>query len=181
MSDISTCFFIDYQDMNDTASNLGIDLNCANLLQYIGEGRFLRDAYAYVTYDPLYPSSCDSVIETLANNGYLVTVKRKVCHNEVYHCDLGIEMTIDVLKVCHTAMPDIVVLASNNANLAPLVREVRKMGIRVELVGFKNFVPHELILQSSGFINLNFYEPCQSMNPEPDEEVNQDQTDEIQS
>lgn len=55
------------------------------------------------------------------------------------------------------AKPDIIVLATGNADYMPLIQNIRRLGIRVEVASFKESAAREMILKSQGFINLDEY------------------------
>ncbi len=67
-----------------------------------------------------------------------------------YRCDFDIEITMDVLKVMYQVRPDIIVLASGDSHFVPLVLELRKSGIRVEVASFEDAAAREMMLKGSG-------------------------------
>jgi hypothetical protein len=74
-----------------------------------------------------------------------------------YKCNFDVEITMDVLKVVYQVRPDIVVLASGDADFVPLIQEVRKSGVRVEVAAFEGTAGADILLKCSGFINLAVY------------------------
>jgi len=64
---------------------------------------------------------------------------------------------MDMLKTVYQIKPDIIILASGDVDFVPLVTEVRKIGIRVEVASFENSASRDLILKCSGFIDLDKY------------------------
>ena len=66
-------------------------------------------------------------------------------------------MAIDITKMAHVIRPDIVVIASGDSDLIPVVNELRKMGIRVEVAAFNSSMSKSLRLKSSSFIDLDIY------------------------
>jgi hypothetical protein len=53
--------------------------------------------------------------------------------------------------------PDIIALATSDSDFVPLIQEVRKAGIRVEVAGFVENSGTGVLLKSSGFIDLAVY------------------------
>jgi hypothetical protein len=64
---------------------------------------------------------------------------------------------MDMLKVVQQARPDIVVLASGDADFASLIQDIRKAGIRVEVAAFAETAGMSVLLKCSGFIDLAVY------------------------
>jgi ABC-type branched-subunit amino acid transport system substrate-binding protein len=62
-----------------------------------------------------------------------------------------------VLKVVYQVRPDIIVLASGDADFVPLIQEVRKSGVRVEVAAFEEAAGAGTLLKCSGFIDLAVY------------------------
>lgn len=150
-------YFLDYANIDRAAKENNVDLDYSDLLQYIGEDRFLVDAYCYVPIDPRLEHSRDREIEDLWISGYQVTKKIGTIAGDSYKCDFDVEMTIDILRIVHVIKPDIVVLASGDVDFLPVVSELRKMGVRVEIAGFQNSTSRLMILQGSSFIDLDVY------------------------
>jgi NYN domain len=73
--------------------------------------------------------------------------------------------------------PDIVVLASGDADFVPLIQEVRKSGVRVEVAAFEGTAGADVLLKCSGFINLAVYYESYlaALNGEQDEESMEEQ------
>ena len=99
----------------------------------------------------------DGAIEDLWRSGYLVTTKVGNIAGGTYKCNFDVEITMDVLKAVYQVKPDIIVLASGDADFVPLIQEVRKAGIRVEVAAFVETTGAEMLLKCSGFINLAVY------------------------
>ncbi len=119
--------------------------------------RFLIDAYCYVPINPRNEHRLDGEIEDLWRSGYLVTTKVGNIAGGTYKCNFDVEITMDVVKAVYQVKPDIIVLASGDADFVPLIQEVRKAGIRVEVAAFVETAGAETLLKCSGFINLAVY------------------------
>jgi uncharacterized LabA/DUF88 family protein len=153
--------FLDYANINRTASELGFELNYETLLHEklvsIDEGRNLIDAFAYVPKDPRQEHQNDRDIDNLWKAGFFVNSKVGTIAGDTYKCDFDVEMTMDIMRIAHNTKPDIVVIATGDSDFIPLVKELRNMGIRVEIASFQENVSRHLQRVSSGFIDLNFY------------------------
>jgi len=149
--------FLDYANINRAAREKRYRLDYHHLLQYVGEGRFLIDAYCYVPINPRNEHRLDGAIEDLWRSGYLVTTKVGNIAGGTYKCNFDVEITMDVLKAMYQVKPDIIVLASGDADFVPLIQEVRKAGIRVEVAAFVETAGADVLLKCSGFINLAVY------------------------
>lgn len=150
-------FFLEYAAINRAARDKGYRLDYDDLLHYIGEERFLVDAYCYVPIDPRNEHRRDGEIEELWRSGYMVATKRGTIVGKTYLCNFAVEITMDICRVVHQIKPDILVLASSNSAFAPLIQEVRKSGIRVEVAAFEEAIPIDMHLTCSGFIDLAVY------------------------
>ena len=148
-------FFLDYANINRAASENGIDLNYRDLLNYMSEGRFLIDAFCYVPIDPRNEHRLDKKINELWANGYFVNHKVGTIAGDTYKCNFDVEITIDILRIANTIKPDIVVIATGDVDLLPVVHELRNMGIRVEIACFPSAGSRKLLLQCSDFVDLS--------------------------
>src|SRR5260370_10793770 len=150
-------FFLDYANISRAAREKRYHLDYHHLLQYIGENRFLIDAHCYVPINPRNEHRRDREIEELWRSGYIVTTKLGSIAGGTYKCNFDVEITMDVLKVVYQVKPDIIVLASGDADFAALIQEVRKSGIRVEVAAFEETAGTEILRKCSGFIDLAVY------------------------
>lgn len=177
-------FFLDYANINRAAREKRYQLDYQDLLHYVGEHRFLVEAYCYVPINPRNEHRRDAEIENLWQSGYIVTTKLGSIAGGTYKCNFDVEITMDVLKAVYQVKPDIIVLASGDADFSPLVQEVRKSGIRVEVAAFDETAGADLLLKCSGFINLTVYYESYvaAQESEPGEDSMQERyTDLIQS
>jgi uncharacterized LabA/DUF88 family protein len=149
--------FLDFANVNRAASDHGLTFGYRDLLTYLSEGRTLVDAHAYVPIDPRAIYATDRVIEDLWTDGYCVHSKVGVQRDETYKCNFDVEMTMDIVRTAIEVRPDTVVLGSGDGDFAPLVVELRKRGIRVEICGFVNTTARDLILKCSDFIDLQLF------------------------
>lgn len=149
--------FLDYANIDRTTREKRYQLDYHDLLQYVGEGRFLVEAYSYVSINPRSEHRRDREIEDLWSAGYIVTTKLGTIAGNTYKCNFDVEITMDVLKIMYQVKPDIIVLASGDSDFVPLIQEVRKSGIRVEIAAFAENAGADILLKSSGFIDLAVY------------------------
>jgi len=146
--------FLDYANIDHTATNRGLSLDYGALLNYLAEGRFLAEAHVFVPRDPHAPYARDRAIEDLWQQGYLVHDKIGIPRGDSYKCDFDVEITLEMMRSAELAHPDIVVLASGDGDFLPVARELRRRAIRVEVAAFPEHVARNLRLQASGYINL---------------------------
>jgi uncharacterized LabA/DUF88 family protein len=165
-------FFLDYANINRAAREKRYRLDYHDLLRYVGEERFLVDAYCYVPINPRNEHRLDGVIEELWGSGYIVTTKMGTIAGGTYKCNFDVEITMDVLKAVYQVKPDIVVLATGDSDFVPLILEVRKSGVRVEVAAFEETAGADIMSKCSGFIDLAVYYEgyLAAQNGEQDEE-----------
>jgi len=121
------------------------------------------------------------VVEELWRSGYIVTTKMGTIAGGTYKCNFDVEITMDVLKVAYQVKPDIIVLASGDSDFVPLIQEVRKSGIRVEVAAFEENAGMDILLKCSGFIDLAVYYEgyLAAQNGEQDEDSMEEQYKEL--
>ena len=149
--------FLDYANINRAAREKRYRLDYCDLLQYVGENRFLIDAHCYVPINPRNEHRLDREIEELWRSGYIVTTKMGTIAGGTYKCNFDVEITMDMLKAMYQVKPDIIVLASGDADFVSLIQEVRKSGVRVEVAAFEETAGTDIMLKCSGFIDLAVY------------------------
>jgi hypothetical protein len=74
-----------------------------------------------------------------------------------YKCNFDVEIAMDMLRTVYQVKPDIIVLASSDSDFVPLVQEVRKAGVRVEVAAFVETSGADILRKASGFIDLAVY------------------------
>ena len=149
--------FLDYANINRAAREKRYRMDYHDLLQYVGEDRFLIDAHCYVPINPRNEHRLDGEIEELWSSGYIVNTKRGTIAGGTYKCNFDVEITMDMLKVVYQVKPDIIVLASGDSDFVSLIQEVRKSGVRVEVAAFEETAGADILRKCSGFINLAVY------------------------
>lgn len=149
---------------DDFANNMrvfgerGVRREHKDLLAYLSEGRFLVEAHSYVPIDPRTPHARDREIEALWRAGWLVHQKVGSPSGDTYKCDFDVEITLDVMRSAEIVKPDIIVLVSGDKDFIPVILELRRRGIRVEVAAFEDVnAAREVILKASGFIDLGAY------------------------
>ncbi|MBN2694816.1 NYN domain-containing protein [bacterium] len=146
--------FLDYANINSVAKTRGVKIDYSKLLNYLGEGRFLVDSFAYIPIDPRKVGDMNKKIERLWLDGFVVISKIGTPIPDGYRCDFDVEISMDMMKVAYQNRPDIVVLLSGDSDFIPVIIELRKLGIRVEVASFESNTAREMILKCSGFVNL---------------------------
>src|SRR6266852_5539616 len=149
--------FLDYANVNRGAREKRLRMDYQDLLEYVGQNRFLIDAHCYVPINPRNEHRLDGVIEDLWRSGYIVTTKVGTIAGGTSKCNFDVEITMDMLKVVYQVKPDIIVLATSDSDFVSLIQEVRKSGIRVEVAAFEETTGTDITLKCSGFIDLAVY------------------------
>ena len=149
--------FVDFANIDRAARDVQVEMDYAHLLDYMAEGRFLVEAHVYIPIDPRNEHSLDRLVESLWRSGYVVRQKIGATAGTSYKCNFDVEITMDVLSTAYQVKPDIIVLATGDGDFSPLVQEVRRLGIRLEVASFEASASRELKLKSSGFISLDVY------------------------
>ena len=149
--------FLDYANVNRGAREKRLRMDYQDLLEYVGEDRFLIDAHCYVPINPRNEHRLDREIEELWRSGYIVTTKLGTIAGGTYKCNFDVEITMDMLKVVYQVKPDIIVLASGDSDFVSLIQEVRKSGVRVEVAAFEETAGPDILRKCSGFIDLAVY------------------------
>ncbi|MEL7638056.1 MAG: NYN domain-containing protein [Solidesulfovibrio sp.] len=148
--------FLDFANVEIPGNSRG-GLDYAHLLQYLGEGRFLVDGYCYLPVDPRRQMERTRTIDSLWEQGWNVRPKIGKIAGDTFKCNVDVEMAIDMLRAVHDIRPDILVLCSGDEDFLPVVKEVRRMGVRVEVASFEDVAAWRLRQQASGFISLDTY------------------------
>lgn len=150
--------FNDYANMQAAFLQRGETLDERDLLDYLAEGRFLVEAHAFVPIDPRNPHGRDKVTEALWKQGYLVHSKVGAIAGDQYRCNLDVEITLELMRTAEIVKPDIIVLMSGDKDFLPVILELRRRGIRVEVAAFPALnAAREIVLKASGFIDLDAY------------------------
>lgn len=153
-----TVVFLDYANTNAALQMLGATPDYAGLLSYLSEGRFLVEAHAFVPIDPRNPHGRDRQIDALWQSGWLAHTKVGAIAGDSYKCDFDVEITLDLMRTAEIVKPEIIVLVSGDKDFVPVMLELRRRGIRVEVAAFpEGNAAREIILKSNGFINLREY------------------------
>jgi len=173
--------FLDFANINRATRENGCRLDYHHLLNYMGEERFLIDAYAYVPINPRNEHRADATIEELWRSGYIVTTKLGTIAGGTYKCNFDVEIAMDMLRVVYQVKPDIIVLASGDSDFTPLIQEVRKAGARVEVAAFAETAGPNILRKCSGFIDLAVYYESYlaEQRAEPDQERIEEQYQEL--
>lgn len=150
--------FLDYANIEAASRNTGIEVDYGGLLDYLAdesEGRVLQAAYAYVPVDPRLEHAKDRKIEDLWEDGYIVRSKVGTVAGNTYKCDFDIEMTLNIVRTSFDLKPDVVVIASGDSDFVPVVLDLRRKGIRVEVASFDYAMSEILSRRCSGYISLD--------------------------
>ena len=168
-----TVVFLDYANINAALQMQGAVQDYADLLAYLSEGRFVVEQHAFVPIDPRNPHGRDGQINTLWESGWLVHTKLGAFAGDTYKCDFDVEITLEMMRTAEIVRPDIIVLVSGDKDFVPVMLELRRRGIRVEVAAIPECnAARDLIQKASGFIDLREYleqgQGIEGDNPESD-------------
>ncbi len=149
--------FLDFANVNAGARAFG-RLDYSSLLGYLAAGRFLVEAYAYVPIDPRNPDGRRGLVRHLQAGGWMVTTKMGKIAGDSYKSNVDVEMSIDMMRSAQQIRPDIMVLCSGDGDFLPVVREMRRMGVRAEVASFEQSADASLRYEASGFISLDVWQ-----------------------
>jgi uncharacterized LabA/DUF88 family protein len=149
--------FVDYANIDRSASDAGVELAYADLLEYLVADRRLVEAIAYVPIDPNVPHGRDGECEDLWRARFFVKTKLGKRTENSFKCNVDVEMTIDMMNAALDMNVDTIVLVSGDGDFMPVVAYLRGRGIRVEVCGFRANTAKELVLKSSGYIDMDEY------------------------
>lgn len=149
--------FLDFANIDAGCRPFG-RMDYASLLEYLAQGRFLVEAYAYVPVDPRRPEGRDPLIRHLQRSGWMVFPKLGKIAGNSYKSNVDVEMTIDMMRSAEQIRPDIMLLCSGDGDFIPVVRELRRRGIRTEVASFEAQADATLPYEASGFISLDVWQ-----------------------
>lgn len=148
--------FLDFANINAGAGTFGF-VDYGAMLEYLAEGRFLVEAYAYVPIDPRRPEARRGLIRNLQKSGWMVNQKMGKIAGDGYKSNVDVEMCIDIMRSAQQIKPDIMVLCSGDGDFVPVIRELRRMGVRAEVASFECSADATLRCEASGFISLDVW------------------------
>lgn len=149
--------FLDFANIDRSASDAGANLGYEHLLEYLSAGRHLVEAIAYIPIDPRAQSAMDRQTEDLWLGGYFVKPKIGKVADDTFKCNVDVEMTMDMMNAALVMKIDTVVLVSGDGDFVPVVEYLRGRGIRVEVCGFRETMAREMILKCTGYVDANAY------------------------
>lgn len=166
---------MEYPNINRPARDRGIRIDYGDLLAYVSAGRFLVEAFCYVPINPRNPSSCENEIRDLRLKGWHVQTKVGKALQQSYKCNFDVEITLELMHIAERIKPDTIVMASGDIDFIPVVSEMRRRGIRVEVASFPEAVSEDLVLHASGYIDLGRWIAGDdgSQAPEPENPLHQ--------
>ena len=149
--------FLDFANIDAGCRPFG-RLDYARLLEYLAQGRFLVEAYAYVPVDPRRPEGRNALIRHLQRSGWMVFPKVGKIAGDSYKSNVDVEMTIDMMRSAEQIRPDIMILCSGDGDFIPVMRELRRRGIRTEVASFEAQADATLPYEASGFVSLDIWQ-----------------------
>lgn len=144
-----------FLDFANIAASAPGHVDYKDLLRYLGEGRHLQEAYAYVPVDPRDPRGRDDLISHLQRGGWMVHTKMGKPAGTSYKANMDVEMTIDIIQCAEIVRPDILVICSGDGDFLPLIRFMRRRGVRIEAAAFQRAASRDVRNEANGFIDLD--------------------------
>lgn len=153
--------FVDGSNLLYAGRALNVKWDYIKLLQYLTDGRMLLRAFFYTGVKEDDDESANFRTWLSREAGYCVRTKpvktfRDVDGNLHEKADLDMELAMDMLGLCHAY--DVAILVSGDGDFAPLVYEVGRHGVRVEVASVQCAHPFytagELIDAADKFIDL---------------------------
>ena len=144
--------FIDVQNMFYAAKHLyGSKLNFTRLLDYIGRGRPLCRAIAYIVRTPEIDQT--SFLTMLRSNGYELRVKDlKQRPDGTAKGDWDMGLALDALAMSEKL--DVVAIVSGDGDFSELVNVLKARGVRVEVYSFPYSTAEELRSSATEFYQM---------------------------
>jgi uncharacterized LabA/DUF88 family protein len=150
-----TAVFLDVANLECGFREFQQRIDYLGLRDYLAEGRFLVETFAYVPVSPYQPDKKKDFIDFLQRNGFLVRAKLGKPRTENrWKCNFDVELAVDMLHFAHHGRVDIIVIGSGDGDLIPVLQEIRLSGIRCEVASTLKTVSQDLLAAASGFIDL---------------------------
>lgn len=145
--------FIDVQNMYYSARQLyNAKVNFAGILKTAAQGRQVIRSIAYVIKADIGEEK--SFFEALERIGYEVRSKDlQVFFGGAKKGDWDVGIAMDVLRMAPKV--DTIVLVSGDGDFADLLKYVKALGCRTEVISFKKTTSSKLIAEADDFINMS--------------------------
>lgn len=171
---------IDEANIRASARDAGVDeIDWRALTSFLIGREPGREALETVLYVGLPPETEQFADERAAKEAFVHAARKAgmlVVTNDGaptdagrYSADIDVLMALDAMELGLTARPDVVVLATGDADFAPLVSRLRRLGIRVEVAGADGSIAPHLREAASAVVDLAplFRAVAEGDRPEP--------------
>ncbi len=149
---------IDGSNLFYAALQLGIEIDYANLLNYLSTGGRLIRALFYTGVDPDNDKQ-QGFLNWMGHNGYrVVTKKTTQLADGSKKGNLDVEIAVDMMRLAHCC--DTVILVSGDGDFAYAVQNLLYQGVRVEVVGLRSMTSLSLINAADHYIDLGSLKQC---------------------
>jgi len=145
--------YVDVQNLYYAARDLGGKVDYKRLKEWIVGSRKLEKANAYVILNPSIPDQ-EKFLHALENYGFYIrskVIKTFYDGHQKGNWDLG--MAMDMIE--DSEYLDIVALVSGDGDFAPVVRMLRRNGVKVEVYSFLHSLSYELREAADSFFPLS--------------------------
>ena len=145
--------YVDVQNLYYAARDLGGKVDYKRLKEWIVGSRKLEKANAYIILNPSIPDQ-EKFLHALENYGFYIrskVIKTFYDGHQKGNWDLG--MAMDMIE--DSEYLDIVALVSGDGDFAPVVRMLRRNGVKVEVYSFLHSLSYELREAADSFFPLS--------------------------
>lgn len=145
--------FVDVQNMYHTAKNLyNANVNFANILkEAVGERKLIR-ALAYVIRSQTIEE--EGFFEALQNQGFELKIKDlQIFFGGAKKGDWDVGIAMDIMRL--SSKLDVVVLVSGDGDFTELLKHVKALGCRAEVMAFSSSASSHLLQEADRFVDLS--------------------------
>ena len=156
--------FVDESNVVSSARASGRGIDWLKLREFLTQGAKARELIEMVVYAGLPPAIPEWQAELdkknkflfwLRSHGFLVVTKDgSPAEEKRYKANVDVMMAIDALELSVQIRPDVVVLATGDADFAYLALQLRRRGIRVEVASIAKNLGSALKAAANEIVDL---------------------------
>lgn len=145
--------FVDVQNMYHTAKHLyRANVDFSKILEVAAGGRKLIRALAYVVRSQTIEE--EVFFEALYNQGFELKIKDlQVFYGGAKKGDWDVGIAMDIMRLASKL--DVIVLVSGDGDFTELLKHVKALGCRTEIMAFGKSASSSLIQEADSFIDLS--------------------------
>ena len=164
MQNSRVLIFVDESNVVSSARTSGRGIDWLKLRDYLIQAGKGRDLIEMVVYAGLPPAIAEWQVELdkknkfifwLRSHGFMVVTKEgSPAEEKRYKANVDVLMAIDAIELSVQMRPDVVVLATGDADFAYLALQLRRRGIRVEVASIAKNLGGTLKAAANEIIDL---------------------------